>query len=322
MRRRSTSAPPPAVAPCGRRLAVAALTACVLALAGCGFGPGQAQPGPVELRVTRGFGEKELAEPAHQDTVRPSDTVMRLLQSTHRVTTAYGGGFVQSIDGLAGDKAGEHDWFFYVNGSESSVGAADYRLSLADVVQWDFHRWSTTMHIPAIVGAFPEPFVHGLGGRRQPTRVECSDPASKACTEVMQSLTDAGAVATAGTFGSPTGARSLRVVVAPWSVVGQAISGRELERGPAQSGVFARFSGAGALDLLDGGGRVARQAPPGSGLVAATQPEGGAIVWLVTGTDAAGLERAARALDPTVLRNAFAVAATPTGIVKLPVGGL
>ena len=302
-----------------RRLLV--VLAAALTLAGCGFGPGEVKQGPVELRVTRDFGQKELAPPVQRDEVRASDTVMRLVQSSHQVVTRYGGGFVQSIDGLQGSKSGEHDWFFYVNGTESSKGAADFKLSLSDVVQWDYHRWSATMHIPAIVGAFPQPFLNGEGGRRLPTRVECEDADSKECKDTMDALDAQGVVTTGAVLGSSTGEKSLRVVVGPWKQIRDTITGRELERGPANSGVFAHFDASGALTLLDGDGRPARQAPPGSGLVAATLQEGGGVVWIVTGTDEAGVQRAARALDPEVLRNAFAVAATPAGVVKLPDGG-
>jgi uncharacterized protein DUF4430 len=295
--------------------------AAALALAGCGFGPGEAKQGPVELRVTRDFGQKELSPPAQRDQVHSSDTVMRLLQASHKVTTAYGGGFVQSIDGLAGNKSGEHDWFFYVNGTESSQGAADDKLSLSDVVQWDYHRWSATMHIPAIVGAFPEPFLHGQSGSRLPTRVECADANSTACNDVTSALDAEHVVTTQAVLGSSTGEKSLRVVVGPWSTVGETVTGRTMQQGPASAGVFAHFTPGGALTLLDGFGHVARTAPPGSGLVAAMVQEGGGVVWVVTGQGEAATERAARLLDRETLRNAFAVAATPSGPVKLPVGG-
>jgi hypothetical protein len=302
-----------------RRLLVVLVAATTLA--GCGFGPGDAKQGPVELRVTRDFGQKELSQPEERNQVRDSDTVIRFLQATHQITTRYGGAFVQSIDGLAGNKSAEHDWFFYVNGIESSKGAADAKLSLSDVIQWDYHRWSATMNIPAIVGAFPQPFRTGQGGERLPTRVECQDANAKECNDVVDRLDSQGVVATQAVLGSSTGEKSLRVVVAPWSIARETITGRELQRGPSGSGVFAHFSNTGALTLLDGDGKVAREAPPGSGLVAAMSQEGGGIVWLVTGTDTAGVERAAKALDPETLRNAFAVAATPQGVIKLPVGG-
>ena len=304
-----------------RRLLPVLLAALALAIAGCGLGPGEASKGPVELRVTRDFGQKELAPAARKRAIRPSDTVIRFLESTHQVKTRYGGGFVQSVDGLAGNKSGQHDWFFYVNGTESSRGAADAKLSLSDVVQWDYHRWTGTMQVPAIVGAFPEPFAHGFGGSRLPTRVECSDAASQACNDTTKALEGQGVIATGAVLGSSTGEKSLRVIVGPWNALRDTVSARLMERGPAQSGVFARFSPAGNLTLLDGNGHVARQAPPGSGLVAATAGEGGGVVWIVTGTDDAGTQRAVRALDPDTLRNAFSVAATPAGPVKLPVGG-
>jgi hypothetical protein len=303
-----------------RRL-LAPLAAAAALLAGCGLGPGSARPGNVELRVTRNFGQQQLGPVATRTKVRDSDTVLRFLESERKVTTAFGGGFVQSIDGLAGSKSAERDWFYYVNGSEASVGAADYSLARGEVIQWDYHRWEATLHVPAIVGAYPEPFVHGFNGKRLPTRVECDDPSSRPCTAVMNALSAQGVVATSAPLGSAASEQSLRVVVANWSVARGTEAAHAIELGPSASGVFARFTPAGRLELLDGGGHAAGVAPAGSGLIAATQPSGEAITWLVTGATGAGVERAAAALRPAVLRNAFAVAATPRGVERLPVGG-
>jgi hypothetical protein len=246
---------------------------------------------------------------------------MRLLQGERRVTTRFGGGFVQSIDGLAGSDAAEHDWFYYVNGSEASVGAADYKLSPGDVAQWDYHDWRATQHIPAIVGAYPEPFLHGMKGKRLPTRVECENDASAPCKEVSDRLAKLGANVTSAPLGSPSTAFALRVVVAKYGAVSGIRALTALKSGPATTGVYARFNAAGtSLELLDSAGKAVRTAPPGSGLLAATQPAAQAITWVVTGVDDAGVARAAGALDPATLRNAFAVAATPSGVVRLPVG--
>jgi hypothetical protein len=301
--------------------ALACLLTATLALVagGCGFGPGEAKKGPAQLHVTRDFGRTNLHVDASKDSVRESDTVMRFLQSDAKVTTRYGGGFVQSIDGLAGNQTAERDWFYYVNGSEASVGAADYKLSPGDVVQWDYHDWHATQHIPAIVGAYPEPFVHGLKGKRLPTRVECEDDSSNACQVVGDALDKEGVNVTSSPIGSPASDRSLRVVVAKFSVAKQLGAARALTLGPATSGVYARFDTSGRkLTLLDSAGRPARVAPAGTGLVAATQQPSQPITWLVTGVDAAGVERAAHALDPAQLRGAFAIAVTPTSVVRLP----
>ena len=84
------------------------------------------------------------------------------------MTTRYGGGFVQSIDGLAGSQSGgrSSDWFFYVNGIESPIGSAQFDLSGGDRIWWDYRDWTAAMRVPAVVGSWPEPFVHGFQGKR------------------------------------------------------------------------------------------------------------------------------------------------------------
>jgi hypothetical protein len=302
-----------------RRLA--ALLAVAGALTGCGLGPGKERGGNgVRLDVTRGFGQVRLAS-ATAPHAREDQTVMRLLRSKRRVSTAYGGGFVQSIDGLAGNGGRQLDWFYFVNGLEASVGAAAYKLSPGDVVQWDYRDWRATDHVPAIVGAFPEPFLHGTGGKRLPTVLECASQSSAACKTAQQRLSAQGVIVTKGALGSGSGQFTIRVVVGPWAAVRQTRAAASLARGPAQSGVFARFTPGGTLDLLDPHARVARAAPAGTGLLAATKPAGAGPVWIVTGADDAAAQRAAAALDPAGLRDAFAVAATPSSLVRLPVRG-
>jgi hypothetical protein len=304
-----------------RRALLVALVAVAAALAGCGLGEGKKQGGGADLRVTRDFGQRELSSAKRPD-VRESDTVMRFLQSERKVTLRYGGGFVQSIDGLSGRGASGHrDWFYWVNGQEGSVGAADSKLRPGDVIQWDYRDWTATMSIPAIVGAFPEPFLHGVDGERLPVRVECADHTGSACQTVRDRLEQAGVIASGAGLGVPERGQVLRLFVAEWSDMRDLRSLRTLEKGPQASGVFARFRDNGArLELLDANGNVARAAGPGTGLVAAvrTRPDE-AIAFVITGVDRQGLEAAAGALEQGKLRDAFAVAVGPDGVTKLPV---
>jgi hypothetical protein len=302
--------------------AAVAWAVAAIALAGCGLGAGTSTPGGAQLDVTRDFGHQH-APPVRLAHVHQSDTVMRFLQATHQVETRYGGGFVQSVDRLAGDRAAQVDWFFYVNGIESDKGAADFALSAGDRVQWDLHSWRAAMRVPGIVGAYPEPFVHGYRGRRLPVRVECERPDAPACREAMDRLQKSGVVVTSAVLGAAGDQSVARVVVAKWAAMRRLQAASPLGRGPAESGVYARFAGAGGrtIDLLDSSGAVARAAPPGTGLVAARVPTGRNVVWFVTGADDAGVARAAAALDEGTLRDAFAVAATPSGAVRLPVAG-
>jgi Domain of unknown function (DUF4430) len=307
-----------------RRAAAVAVPAATFALAlgGCGFGAGDSSDGGARLDLTRDFGtvRGESHTVVH---VQESDTVMRFIEKTHEVKTRYGGDFVQSVDGVTGDRDKRVDWFYYVNGFEADVGASDFSLSDGDRVQWDFHSWAATMRVPGIVGAFPEPFLHGYGGKRLPVRLECAEPEAPACKGAADRLERAGVVVTSAELGVPGDKSVAHVVVGKWSAIKRLQAAAPLARAPSESGVFARFAGlgAGSLQLLKPDGSVARVAPPKTGIVAARVPEEHDVVWFVTGLDATGVERAARALDEDTLRDAFAVAATPSGIVRLPVGG-
>ncbi|NLT04693.1 MAG: DUF4430 domain-containing protein [Solirubrobacterales bacterium] len=306
-----------------RPLVACLAVAAAAALAACGLGPGEERSGAgAELRVTRDYGH-ELLLSERGLRIRESDTVMRMLEREAEIETRYGGGFVQAIDGLAGQgPGGDTDWFFYVNGIEAGEGAADYDLSPGDVVQWDHHDWGTTAQARAIVGAYPQPLLDGLGGKRFPVRVECEDAESDVCGDVKATLRDAGVPATGATLGAPGNQNVARIVVAPWQSARRLPSARFVELGPRRSGVFARFvDGGAALELLDPEGEVVRTERAGTGLVAALRPTDMELLWLVTGTDAAGVEAAAAALRRATLRDAFAVAVSGGEATKLPVVG-
>ena len=301
-------------------------SACLLALsgalAGCGLGPGEEREGGAELRVTRDFG-KRLLKAERVEKVRDDQTVMRLLRANNDVKTRYGGRFVQAIAGIEGGGAsGFADWFFYVNGLEADVGAAEYELSPGDVVQWDYRNWRHTMDIRAIVGAFPEPFVRGVEGKRFPVRLECEKPNGTACDRVREALDDEGVATSDSSLGASGVQNVIRVVVARWRRARELPSVRRLEQGPRKSGVFARFADdGGSLELLDETARTVRTAPAGYGLVAALRPADEEVVWLITALDDAGLERAASALDRRMLRDGFAVGVGSGTTDKLPLGG-
>jgi hypothetical protein len=299
-------------------LALALLLAA--GLAGCGLGAGEGGTG-ARVLVTRDFGTKQLGARIAQD-LPSSETVMRLTERSFDVETRFGGGFVQSIDGLAGGREDGRpvDWFFYLNGIESDTGAADVQLHDGDRIWWDRHDWGATPHVPAVVGSFPEPFAHGADGKRYPVVLECDDDVEDACTTVSERLGAAGVVAGRQTLGTGVGERTVRVLVGRWSVLRDDQAMELLDHGPAAGGVFARFSADGRrIDLLDQRGETARSLGAGAGLVAATRFEEQAPTWAITGTDVAGVTAAARALDERTLQRRFALALDGTDAIGLPV---
>ena len=290
----------------GRGTAVAiALLGAALVAAGCGFGPGEGV-GEVSLTVTRDYGA-ERVQPPRTEEASESDTVMRVLERDAEISTRYGGGFVQSIGGLEAEErfGRSFDWFFYVNGVESTVGAADYSLHGGEAIWWDYRDWSATMRVPAVVGSWPQPFVGGYDGERRPVTVECLG-GGVICDRVRAALDRAGVALASG---SPEDA--IRVLVGPWALVRRDAAAAQVEDGPQASGVFADFARRGAaleLQGLDEGGRPVRVFGPGAGLVAATRRYDAPPTWIVTGVDRAGVRAAATLLDPADLRDHYAVA--------------
>jgi hypothetical protein len=298
-----------------RRIRIALAVTTAVAAGGCGLGPGPGT-GQVSLSVTRGFGT-ELIGSVTAAHVPGSETVMRMLERSFRVTNRYGGGFVESISGRAGNGS-RLDWFFYVNGVQASQGAATTAVHRGDRIWWDLHDWSATNSIPAVVGSFPEPFVHGVAGKRLPTTLECAADVAKACRRVTAALTEAGVPVASQLLGTGSGPDTLGVVVGTWREVQSELAASLIAHGPSASGVYAHFAGGGqALELLDPRGRVVRSLGVGAGLIAATADSSSEPTWLVTGTDAAGVTSAADALTPAALHDRFALAVQ--GRSELPV---
>jgi hypothetical protein len=301
-----------------RRLGVVCAT---VVFAGCGVGPGKTPPGNVRLTATRDFGSRPLLD-VQRAKISGADTVMRVLQRNAKVRTRFGGGFVQAIDGVAGAlrRGRPMDWFIYVNGIQSSKGASEVKVHGGDRLWWDHHDWGLTSDVPAVVGSFPEPFLHGSGGKRLPVRVECDDPRAGACDTVARKLIALGIPAGRSSISQSAADESLRVLVGPWSRLrGNDLESASIDMGPRASGVFARFDTAGdTLAVLDPRGRTARTLGAGTGLVAATRVKDRQPVWFVTGTDAAGVASAARAFDESALTDRFALAISHDLPVRLP----
>src|SRR5215218_641746 len=330
----------------GRRgpAVVSALLCAALATAGCGLGPG-AEVGDVQVTVTREFG----AVPVLDTSVgaSESDSVMRVLEGEAEVETRYGGGFVHAVDGVAeGSRDGDpYDWFFYVDGVESQIGAAEYELEGGERVWWDYRNWGTTNHVPAAVGSWPAPFSDGIGGRHYPVALKCLERSrgssvrnnrtkeprvGESCELTRKALEREGVTVAAG---APDDA--IRVLVGPWARVKRDPAAALIEAGPAESGVFADFqpgvrplspsgrqrTNADAvyeLLALDEAGKVGRDLGPDTGLVAATSRYGGLPVWIVTGGSPAGVRAAAESLDAEHLRDHYAVAIAGGETIPLP----
>jgi hypothetical protein len=284
--------PPPA-----RPLALlAGLLLAVALLAGCGptRSPGSDE---VALTVTRDFGATSVVELKHERVPAPPGLA--------RIFGRYG---------QPRERAS-----LFVNGIAADKPAARLTLHGGDRVWLDQHDDAATK-ISAVVGSFPEPFLHGVGGKRLPVRVECDDPRGGPCAAVAEKLVSLGAVAGRSVISRSAADESLRVLVAPWSRLrGREFEADSIDAGPRSSGVFARFEAGGRrLVVLDPAGRPARTLGARTGFIATTTERERRPLWFVTGTDAAGVAAAARAFDESVLADRFALAISDDLPVAVP----
>ena len=131
-----------------------ALLLLALALAGCGAS--ERGHGIATLWVTRDRG----AHVVFSGTVPAGLNGIQTVERKLKVSTRYGGRYVQSIDGVEGSLSHQRDWFFFVNGVEGDTSASAVKVHPGDVLWWDYRHWTgSTMHVPVVLGAYPHPFV-------------------------------------------------------------------------------------------------------------------------------------------------------------------
>ena len=250
------------------------------------------------ITVTRDFGREGFIELKHERVPKPPGLARILL----RYPTT------------------RHKDSLFVNGIRAAEPAAQLTVHGGDRVWLDQHNTIFSDEIPAVIGSFPEPFLHGIDGKRLPVRVECEDPRSGPCAAVAEKLVALGVVAGRSIISRSAADESLRILVGPWKRLrGRDLEADSIDAGPQSSGVYARFDASGdRLVVLDPGGGAAKTLGAGTGFIAATAEPERQPVWFVSGTDAAGVAAAARAFDESVLADRFALAISRDLPVAVP----
>jgi hypothetical protein len=275
------------------------LTAAVVA--GCGSGVGAPPSGPraAIVTITRGFGQRTLTVAR----ATPGQSALDALRRNAHVSTRYGGRFVQAIDGLAGDQSHGMAWLYFVNGIQANVGAADYTLHPGDREWWDYRYWNDLIQVPVAIGAWPEPFVHGFGGKRP--RVQVTGPSC--ASRLTGALRAAGAHIVRGA--SPFSVRVETFARAAAALSSSVWQGR---------GLTVSLSDGHVIVYRGRGGQ--RPDPRARAVIAAYQPgpsTGTSAELIVAGDTRAAACAAAQTLAtrPAEVRNAYAVALDGAGHV-------
>lgn len=271
----------------------------------------------VRIIVCKNFGRKEIINTGYKLT--EGDCAMDALQSVANVETAYGGGFVNDINGISSGYTGSYstkmDWFYYINGISADRGGLEYILHEGDVERWDYHDWGHQMFIPAIIGDYPEPFLHGVGGEILPTIITYDDDEFRDdAHEIENSLNKLGVKETSIKFSSELSdseREDFNIILIGYPTNKYI---KELMKKHKKLGFFAYSEDNKIVVLNPGGERVKKV--EGAVILATQNPwnPGGTgafenVVWIISGTDEEEIGYAAGVLSEKheLLQNHFGI---------------
>jgi hypothetical protein len=279
--------------------------------------------------VTRSFNEPAILEETL--IIDKDTTALEALQTAASIETKYGGGFVRSIAGIGSKYEGsvkeKEDWFFYINGSSLSTGASGYILQDGDSQHWDFHDWSFRQFIPAIIGDFPEPFVHGIRGVVYPTVVAYQSRWEEEARHIADRLGNLGVQNVTHRSFSELSAEDKETNNLVLVGTSDFEPIEELDEHWTRLGFFCHFED-GKLLVFDSAGDLVNRYGGGTGLIQATQSIwnskgiGAAenVVWMVTGLDDTAVTAAGDTLTENYSEFKYACAVVIAGgeIIRVP----
>jgi hypothetical protein len=282
----------------------------------------------VRLVVADDFGHRVLLDETI-DVQAGADALDCLLQVAS-VKTAYGGGFVTSIEGITSgylnSPSTRQDWFIYVNGFLANTGGKGYTVRPGDTVCWYYRDWSFRQSISALIGSCPHLFLNGYQGKTRPTWIIYEQPHEQAASSLASSFNSMGVdnvnwVLLENIDQTDMQQDNIVVLGSPdFSPLA------EINNNWDKLGLFCHFAGAG-LNVFDSGGNQVRRYSETTGVILAMQnpfnPRGtGAcenVCLVVTGTDEAGIQSAVDAIASRLHEMEYYAGAIVSGQQLLPI---
>ncbi|QZY55682.1 DUF4430 domain-containing protein [Crassaminicella profunda] len=286
-------------------------------------------PYHVNLVVTTDFGHKKVY--AKNVGLVKDEVGMEILFRNLDIQTAYGGGFVNAINGIeskftfyTGKNRKKQDWFYWVNGILAPVGVAEYRPSPGDVVWWDYHDWGTTMFAPAVIGSYPQPFKSGFWGKNPGTVIMYADGYKDEAEKLKASLMKQGVKQIDLSFFNPKvleKPKKYYILLGTWDKLSQKSQlMKDINRKNKLIGTYVKFEG-GKVKALDFKGK-SRASYDHAGAIYAYAAGIGSVcpIWMVTGTDDEGVKKALDVLlnKPKAIDKHFSAVISKNGIENVP----
>lgn len=287
-------------------------------------------PYQVNLVVTQNYGHTKMF--GRKVGLVKDEVGMEVMFRNLDIQTAYGGGFVNAINGVeskytfyTGAERKKLDWFYWVNGILAPVGVAEYRPQHGDEIWWDYHNWDVTMFIPAVIGSYPQPFKSGFGGKNPGTVIMYTEPFTEGAQKLKQSLLDQGVKEIDVAGYNPSVLENpdkYYILLGTWGEL--SADSESLQKTNLKSkfvGVYIKFAD-GKMQALNLQGQTVKTFDDTAGAIYAFAPGIGSVkpTWLVTGTGNAGVQSALDVLldDPSSITQFFGAVVTKNGVENVP----
>jgi len=162
--------------------------------------------GGVDARVlvTRDVGTRVVTD--ENVTVREGASVLDALRETANVSTDYGGGFVEAVDGLESRYPDRNlDWFYHVNGTLADVGAGQKPVHEGSLVVWDYRPWNRSSGVEHVLTGLE------TWPKRSFERSAFEDRQASAASVNLYAFVNGSTLTVLDAWGEPT-----RTIQAPW----------------------------------------------------------------------------------------------------------
>ncbi len=296
----------------------------LLVFIGCSAGAVNNE-GVIEVIVSRDFGKEELS--SKRIDVAEGQTVLDILEENFEIETAYGGSFVNGIDGLKSGftnqkKREKIDWFYYVNGILTQVGAGDYEIRTGDVVIWDYHYWDNANYLSSMIGAYPNNFVNGYDGNVLNVNILCIEGYEQEGEKLQAYLTNHGV---GNVESSNVDEEVLQddgintIVIGPWDELLKYEYISELYENREKAGLFFEIDE--SIAALDHDGNRIETFDKGAVIASALKGYGVmSTIWLITGNDEACIKEGVHLLyeNPEKIKGLFSVIKAENEWIHLP----
>lgn len=273
------------------------------------------------LWVTQDFSKSSLLDTKINHT---NQSVMQLLKEACEVKTTCAGAFVASINNVENVKTSEQkNWFYYINGIMAHVGAKKYYPEAGDIVWWDFHSWSENAYIPAVIGAYPQPFLSGYAGQTKETIILYVPSLNAKTTKFKNTLEELGAQ---NIKLKPCNNQALKdnnkilIIVGCWQDLKQYSTIQDVFKNYRKLGLFVKFEDD-KLQIMDIYGKKQKEFKKAAAIVATKGGIGlSGLMWLVTGTDDDSVRDALEVLiaEPQKIKFYCAAVLTSGEILNVP----